>query len=470
MVFSSLAFLCAFLPVTFGLYCAMPGIRAKNALLLIASLAFYGYGEPVFVLLLVASALANWALGLCVLRADGSRRPSVLALAIALDLAVLVVFKYAGFFATTLNAITGWALPVPDIPLPVGVSFFTFQALSYVIDVYRGETPPEPNAARVMLYIALFPQLIAGPIVKWHDVADQMASRTITAQGAALGLRRFAVGLGKKVLLANRLAVVADALYAHDVIASGQLFAGSAWLAALAYALQIYFDFSAYSDMAIGLGRMFGFSFHENFNYPYASVSIKDFWRRWHISLSTWFKEYVYIPLGGNRKGRARAALNRLVVFFLCGLWHGASWTFVAWGLFHGIFLLLEDYVPVLRKLPRPLGHLYCLLVVLVGWVLFRAEDFGDAVAVLGQMVRPEAPDALQWQLFVRQLTPGFIAALAVGAVACLPVLPWIRARLGQSKDGLRTALGFGAAALLMGVCLLELSAGGYNPFIYFRF
>lgn len=471
MVFSSLSFLCVFLPVVLVLYRLMPSLRTKNVLLMVASLVFYAYGEPVYVLLMMASALCNYAWAMLLRAASPVRRRVVMALAVAQNIGVLCVFKYAGWLVETLNVITGFDVPVPQIALPIGISFFTFQAMSYVVDVYRGEVECERSFVRILLYISLFPQLIAGPIVKYHDIADELVDRTQTLGGFARGLRRFIVGLSKKVLVANYMAVVADAMFAApatDVNAVG------AWMGVMAYALQIYFDFSGYSDMAIGLGWMFGFHFKENFRHPYASASVREFWRRWHISLSTWFRDYLYIPLGGNRKGRARAALNRVIVFFLCGLWHGASWTFVFWGLYHGLFLLLEEYLPFFAKdagngkgagaMRRVLGHVYLVLVVLVGWVFFRAESidqgfFWVSTMFTGWVFTPNAT-----ALVMSLLTPLNLCVFAVGCVTCLPVLDRLR---GNAVLG---RISWVATLALLVLCLLSLSTGTYNPFIYFRF
>lgn len=329
MVFSSLTFLCIFLPAVFLLYTLIPSLKAKNTLLIIASLIFYAYGEPVYVLLMIASSLVNYICALNCADRERTKSKVFLAAAIVINLGLLAVFKYTGMFVTSLNTLAGLKIPVPEIALPIGISFFTFQALSYVIDVYRGTVERQKNYFHVLLYISFFPQLIAGPIVKYRDISESIASREQNAKDVARGMRRFICGLCKKVLIANAMGQVADVIFSNDIAA---LSAFPTWLGAVAYLFQIYYDFSGYSDMAIGLGRMFGFRFKENFLYPYAATNIQDFWRKWHISLSTWFKEYLYIPLGGNRKGKARTVLNRLIVFFLTGLWHGANWTFVVWG------------------------------------------------------------------------------------------------------------------------------------------
>ena len=470
MVFSSLAFLCVFLPVVFLLHQVILGMPGKNALLVIASLVFYAYGEPVYVLLMIASTLVNWAFGVLIGRttADGARKAQV-GFAIAVNLAFLAVFKYASMAVGTVNGMFGIALPVPDIALPIGISFYTFQAMSYVIDVYRGDVQAQRNYANVLLYISFFPQLIAGPIVKYHDVAPQLTERHASLDDIAQGFRRFCVGLGKKVLVANVMAVAVDNVFSAPL---DEVNVAVAWIAALAYLMQIYFDFSGYSDMAIGMARMFGFHYRENFNYPYASTSVKEFWRRWHISLSTWFLKYLYIPLGGNRKGRARTVANKMIVFLLCGLWHGASWTFVVWGLIHGLLLLMEEYVPV-HKLPKPVGWLYTVLAVTFAFVLFRADSFAQGGAIISQMVVGWHFEHGCVALAMQQLTPLFIVTFLVAVVAALPVKQHVRERLANASVTTQVAAevaGYVLALFLLVVCLLDLSGGGYNPFIYFRF
>lgn len=471
MVFSSLSFLCVFLPAVLVLYRLMPSLRAKNVLLMLASLVFYAYGEPVYVLLMIASSLFNYVWALLLDGGTAARRRAVMVLAIVQNLGVLCVFKYAGFLVSSFNAATGLAVPVPQIDLPIGISFFTFQALSYVIDVYRGEVQAQRNFVRILLYISLFPQLIAGPIVKYHDVAEELSDRRQTLDGFMRGVRRFIIGLSKKVLVANYMAVVADTMFAAP---SDQVNALGAWVGILAYMLQIYFDFSGYSDMAIGLGWMFGFHFKENFKHPYASTSVREFWRRWHISLSTWFRDYLYIPLGGNRKGRARAAFNRIVVFFLCGLWHGASWTFVFWGLYHGVFLLLEQYVPFFNRNGgtgkdasigrRAFGHVYLILVVIIGWVFFRADTIDQGFFWVATMFTGWSFDASSMALVMSLLTPLNLVVFAVGCVTCLPVLDRLRGRAAFERAS------WACTVALLALCLLSLATGTYNPFIYFRF
>ena len=364
---------------------------------------------------------------------------------------------------------TGLGLPDPQIALPIGISFYTFQAMSYVIDVYRGDVEAQRSYPKVLLYIAFFPQLIAGPIVKYHDVEAQLSERHASLSDIAAGFRRFCIGLGKKVLIANTMAVAVDSIYAAQL---DHVNIAVAWIAALAYLMQIYFDFSGYSDMAIGMARMFGFKYQENFKYPYTSPTVQVFWRRWHISLSTWFRQYVYYPLGGNRKGRPRTVLNKLAIFFLCGLWHGASWTFVVWGLIHGFFLLLEEYLPI-RKLPKPIGIVYTLLVVTVAFVLFRSDSFVQGGTIIAQMFTGWHFEYACVELAMRQLTPLFVITFAIAIVAATPIKGAIEQRIEAASDSTAMVLEIASYVLaiaLLVLSLLALSGGGYNPFIYFRF
>ncbi|MGI6181012.1 MAG: MBOAT family O-acyltransferase [Agathobaculum sp.] len=458
MVFSSAIFLFVFLPVVFLLDRLARGLRVKNLLLLIASLVFYTFGQPVYLPLLLLSVVLNY---FCGLLAAGRRPKLGVALAAAGGLGLLGVFKYADFLIGSLNSAFGLALPLTGIALPIGISFFTFQGLSYVIDVYRDRTVVSRSFVKVLLYISFFPQLIAGPIVKYHDIDREIDERHTSAEETALGIRRFICGLSKKLLISNAMGRMADAVFALPAGDIGML---AAWLGAICYTLQIYFDFSGYSDMAIGMGRMFGFHFKENFNYPYTATTIKEFWRRWHISLSTWFRDYLYIPLGGNQKGAVRTWLNRFIVFFATGLWHGASWNFVLWGLWHGLFSVLEDCgaLPVKKLKGKPAGHIYTLLVVIVGFVLFRAETLGQAGAVLAAMF---TGFGLQWSgtaAVCALMTPAFLVTLAAALVLSAPVVK----RITPKNDGWTLA----GSYVLLALCMLNLSAGTFNPFIYFRF
>lgn len=468
MVFSSMTFLCVFLPIVFLLYYLLPSLHMKNGLLIFASLLFYAYGEPVYVLLMLFSIVMNYLFGRMLGVRNPKTRKAVVALAVCVNLGLLFVFKYIDMILQTVNQISHSEIPMANLALPVGISFFTFQAMSYVIDVYRGEAKIEKNLFNVMLYISFFPQLIAGPIVKYHDIHEQIRSRKADMREIAEGMRRFILGLAKKVLISNTMAAAADSLFAANAADLNIL---SAWAAAISYMFQIYFDFSGYSDMAIGMGHMFGFEFQENFRHPYVSASIKEFWRRWHISLSTWFKEYLYIPLGGNRKGKVRTCVNKLIVFFSTGLWHGANWTFVIWGLWHGFFMLLEEVIPI-RKVPKVLRHVYAMLVVCVGFVMFRADTFAQGMMMIGKMFAGWEFQIGQMQLVTEQMTPLFLVTLAVAAVGCTPILQkvksWTECTFVRSRTVIPVSYCISIVLLLL--CIMSLSSGTYNPFIYFRF
>jgi len=464
MVFSSLVFISVFLPAVLLVYWLLPSIAGRNALLLAASLLFYAYGEPVYVFLMIVSSLFNYACALWIERCRKHGR-GILAAAVAVNLVTLCVFKYAAFLAELLISATGLDFPVPRIALPVGISFFTFQAMSYVIDVYRREVQPQRNFMYVLLYISLFPQLIAGPIVKYHDVEKELSGRSFDAEEAARGIRRFIAGMGKKVLIANDMGVIADTLFTAP-LAHINMF--GAWLGAAAYMLQIYFDFSGYSDMAIGMGHMFGFHFKENFRYPYGAATIRDFWRRWHISLSGWFREYLYIPLGGSRKGRARTCINKFIVFACTGMWHGANVTFLFWGLFHGALLMMEEFVPFFRKENRGwkkiLGHIYVVLAVMIGFVFFRADTMSQGACWVYKMFAGFSLEDTAVRLVLSLLTPVHLAAFAAGIAVSMPVME----QIGKAER-LQKILWPSSLVLLL-VCMLSLAGGTYNPFIYFRF
>ena len=469
MVFSSAVFLFIFLPVVFVLSRVLPAIRAKNILLLIASLLFYAFGEPVYILLMLASIVVNFTAGRLLPLCGKGLDKLVLALAVVLNLGMLSLFKYTDFFLTTVNQVFSLEIPLTGIALPVGISFFTFQGLSYVIDVYRDREMCAKSIVKLALYISLFPQLIAGPIVIYHDVANQIDHRETTPELTADGIRRFVLGLGKKLLLANTAGRMADLVFTAT---AQQLDIRVAWLGALCYCLQIYFDFSGYSDMAIGLGRMFGFQFLENFNYPYVSSSIKEFWRRWHISLSSWFRDYLYIPLGGNRKGKLRTEVNKGIVFFCTGLWHGASWNFVLWGLWHGVFIILEDLLPKGGKVRRAIGHVTTPLIVLLGFVLFRADTLGDAGRIFSQMFTG-VDFTLQSDALLRTLlSPLNILTVVLGTAFSLPLLPKMNAYAqgeGKAAAALRAGSYLACGGLFL-LCVMNLAGSAFNPFIYFRF
>ncbi|MGD0615251.1 MAG: MBOAT family O-acyltransferase [Verrucomicrobiota bacterium] len=472
-----------FLPVVLAV-CALPGLKLRNALLLVFSVIFYAWGEVLFVFLMLGSALLNYFLGRWVDRETGvTRRKWAVGVAVALNIGTLAFFKYANFMVGNLNLLLGvfhlGAVRMVPVRLPIGISFFTFHALSYVIDVYRRKWASAKTPCDVALYIFFFPQLIAGPILRWSAIAPQLARRAVSREGFAEGVRRFVGGLAKKMIVANVMAAPADKLFG---LSGRELTPSLAWLAVGCYTLQIYFDFSGYSDMAVGLGKMFGFQFIENFNFPYTAQSIRAFWRRWHISLSSWFRDYLYIPMGGNRCPVWRNHLNLVIVFFLCGLWHGASWTFVIWGLYHGIFLVIERtrFGQWIDGLPRPLRHGYALVVVMAGWVLFRADSFGQAVTMLGNLVGVTGgvdPN----QKVARYWNAELACSIGCGVLFAMPAWEWIldRARAvrrllpGMTGTVAETA-GLGLELLLV-VALLLISAawlagGTYNPFIYFRF
>ena len=464
MVFSSLTFLFAFLPVTLLGYRLLPK-KLRIGFLLLASLIFYAWGEPLYVFLMIGSILVNWLIGFKV-AGDGPRRKPWLVLAIALNLSLLLVFKYTGLIWDTVKGL--FPSPLCDktvaIRLPIGISFFTFQIMSYVIDVYRGNAQAQRSPVVFGAYVSMFPQLIAGPIVRYVDIEAQLDRPDLSLESFSRGVELFAVGLGKKVLLANGVAV----LWRELSQMPGQTGVLGAWVGLLAYTFQIYFDFSGYSDMACGLGRMLGFRFVENFHYPYVAESVTDFWRRWHISLSTWFREYVYIPLGGNRRGLQRQIVNLLIVWMLTGLWHGASWNFLLWGLYYGVLLILEKLFlgKLLHKLPKLLRQLITFLIAALGWGIFYFTDFGALGVFFASLAgvgnpRLVTPAAWAWVL-------GYLPLLLVCAVASTPLGANVSKRLESRRAWPWVRLVLGAALFLL--CLGALASQSYNPFIYFRF
>ena len=461
MVFSSGIFLFLFLPIVLLIY-YNPLIRSRsfrNIFLFLASIIFYAWGEPVYVLLMLSSIVVNWLFGRCIMA--GKNSTVIAALAVVYNLAFLFVFKYLDFAITNCNNLLNLSIPLFGIELPIGISFYTFQAMSYVIDVKRKPELAQRSLLNVGLYIACFPQLIAGPIVRYETVAQQIRERTESWNDVTVGLRRFLWGLAKKVILANNLSKFADLAFDGT-----ELSTALAWLGAAAYMLQIYFDFSGYSDMAIGLGRMFGFRFDENFNYPYAASGITDFWRRWHISLSTWFRDYVYIPLGGNRVRPARHILNLFLVWLLTGIWHGANWTFILWGLIYFLLLMLEKYTP-LKRVPKLIGHLYTLLAVCLCWVLFRAASLSSALEYLKAMFGA-APLGIWDGNASIVLTNGFVYFL-LGAILSFPIVPYFAKKTFVQKPAVQYLLAFFqllAFLLTIGFIL----SSSYDPFIYFNF
>jgi len=467
MVFSSTIFLFAFLPVVLaGYYLIREELR--NAFLLLMSLLFYAAGEPQFVFVMMASIVMNYILGILLWKAENKTflRRILLVLTLLVNLGILFYYKYYDFAVCNLNYFIGCALPVRNIALPIGISFFTFQGMSYVLDVYMGRTEVQKNPLHVALYIALFPQLIAWPIVRYTDVSQEIVSRKGSLDDFASGVQRFVIGLAKKVILSNQFALLADQTFGT---VPEQLGAGLAWLGAVAYTLQIYFDFSGYSDMAIGLGRMFGFHFRENFDYPYTAGSVTVFWRKWHISLSGWFRDYVYIPLGGNRKGNVYAHL--LTVFFLTGLWHGAAWHFIVWGLWHGFFLIVERMMRnrgTAVRLPRALKWLYTMLVVVIGWVFFRADGLIAALRYLKCMFGMSATDGFSAIYALQDYCVTFVVAI----LAMLPIAKKYH-YLRETYVVWEKASAFLEPLIFGGLWLLGIAytiSGTYNPFIYFNF
>lgn len=477
-------FLYLFLPIILILYYSVDH-RFRNLILLSASLFFYAWGELGYVLLMLFSVISNWLIGLSL--ENSKSRPMVsrlvLGSGIVLNLALLAFFKYGNFFVDNVNKIlvlTSFGqIDLPPVHLPIGISFFTFQAMSYIIDVYRNRANVQRRPDHLGLYISLFPQLIAGPIVRYSDVAQQITHRSVSLEDFQYGVQRFVLGLGKKILIANAMGAVADQVFS---LPSETLPASLLWLGMITYTLQIYYDFSGYSDMAIGLGRMFGFRFLENFNYPYSATSIQDFWRRWHISLSSWFRDYLYIPLGGNRKGAARTYFNMLAVFFFCGLWHGANWTFIVWGLYHGLFLIIErlGLGKILETLPRFAKHSYTAMVFMVGWVFFRAESLPKALEFLAGLGRFNASPYLDAHLFAA-LNLQFYIALIVGIIFAFPVLPTILSRFHQIENShsiawrylltpFKMLLPMVWITLIIIYSSAQLISGTHNPFLYFRF
>ena len=467
MLFSSLTFLYLFLPAVLLAYAVFPA-RLRNGALLAASLLFYFCGEPEYTLLILGETLVSYLIARWMAGAASPRlRRALLAAELLAALGALGLFKYADFAIGTVNALFGGALPLLHLALPIGISFYTFQTLSYVIDVYWGRLAAERNFVRYAAYVTLFPQLSAGPIVRYQDVAEDLCGRRMTADGLYEGLSRFVLGLSKKVLLANVLGqLVSDMTLAAERSVLG------AWLLAVGYALQIYFDFSGYSDMAIGIGRVFGLRFPENFNYPYLAHTVTDFWRRWHMTLSSWFRDYVYIPLGGNRRGLPRQLWNILIVWTLTGLWHGANWTFAAWGMYFALLLTLEKLflLRVLERLPRAVGRIYTLLAVLLSFVLFQSERFSAALALLSEMFGA-AGTALQSTAAVYALR-SYGLLLLMGCIGATPLPKKLAARLGARRwgAGALRVLTPAVLLLLLLLCTAYLADGSFNPFLYFRF
>ncbi|PKM73895.1 MAG: transcriptional regulator [Firmicutes bacterium HGW-Firmicutes-16] len=467
MVFSSILFMFIYLPVVLAVYYIVP-LKWRNPWLFVVNLIFYGWGEPVYIILMMFSIVVNYITGLFVGKYRDNDKPKAkvyLIINIVINLALLMFFKYYDLFATTLNQIPGLSFIQPlGVALPIGISFYTFQTMSYPIDIYRGDGDVQKNFISFGTFVALFPQLIAGPIIRYKDVASQLNFRASSPERFASGVRRFTIGLAKKVLIANNIGKLWDT---YSVMQSSDLSLVGSWIGILAFSLQIYFDFSGYSDMAIGLGRMLGFEFMENFNFPYISRSVTEFWRRWHISLGTWFRDYVYIPLGGNRKGKNRQLLNITIVWALTGFWHGASWTFMLWGLYYAAFLIFEKlyWLKVLEKAPRFVGHFYTVLVAVCGWVLFeltslsRCGMYYKAMFGFGSGGLFKPVDGFY--------LASFAVMFVVAIIACTPLLKNLYKKLPQKLQAYTTPA---AIVIILVVCTAYLVDATYNPFLYFRF
>ena len=468
MLFSSIVFLFTFLPAVMILYYLLP-VRFRNVILLLASLVFYAWGEPVYLFLMLLSILFNYFSGLDIARNLQDKRAAKRSLVfnLIINLAVLGFFKYEGFVLDTLNGILPVHISYHALPLPIGISFYTFQILSYIIDVYRGNVKVQTNLPNFALYVTMFPQLIAGPIVQYADVDEQLASREVSRTKFGEGSMYFIRGLAKKVLLANTSGMIFTEV---SGLAKGNIAVMTAWLGAFAYMFQIYFDFSGYSDMAIGLGKMFGFEFNMNFNYPYVSKSITEFWRRWHISLSSWFRDYVYIPLGGNRVSKIKHIRNLLIVWFLTGLWHGAAWNFVAWGLYYGVILIIEKYLlsPVLDRLPDIVRHIYSIVLVVIGWVLFFSSSFGQAADYIRVMFGAGAHGFADRESMY--LLTSILILWLILIFGSTPLVHFRYEHMLRTKKWNTTIINSVVYAALFIVCIAYLVTETYNPFLYFRF
>lgn len=475
MIFSSMLFLWLFLPIFILIYYIIDK-KYKNVFLVIASFIFYGWSKPSYLILILLVILISYFSGILIYRQDNKiKRKYLLIVSLIVNLGILAYFKYFNFVASNLNSLIGKEIMgLRDIILPLGISFYMFQSLSYLIDIYRsknnnGEIKVQTNIVNLALYIVLFMKVTQGPIIKYHDFYEQIENRESNVEKTAYGIKRFILGLSKKVLLANTLGLVADDIFA---LSTNDITTTIAWLGIVCYTLQIYFDFSGYSDMAIGLGEMFGFTFIENFNYPYLSKSIQEFWRRWHISLSTWFKEYLYIPLGGNRKGNTRTYVNLIIVFFITGLWHGSSWNFIFWGIFHGIFLVIErvGFGKLLEKNKlKVLNHIYAILVVMVGWVFFRADNLKYAIEYIYKMFIPTNVEGLYNASFFINKEVLLVLVISILLSGVLQkFIPKIQKIVYERKE--TNSLSILVLVMLLFICIVSVANGTYNPFIYFKF
>ncbi len=465
MVFSSFTFLFIFLPLVLLTYFLAKKRQLRNIVLLVFSLIFYAWGEPVYVLLMLLSIIVNYFIALKIERRKRGKKKWMI-IDVIFNLGVIGFFKYGNFMIQNINSIFHSNIGEMDLALPIGISFYTFQVLSYVIDVYRKTVPAQKSIVNLGMYVTLFPQLIAGPIVRYETVAEEIENRKENFTEVVEGLKRFFIGLGKKVLIANQMALIADTIYGGDLATTGTV---SLWLAAISYTLQIYFDFSGYSDMAIGLGRMFGFHFLENFNYPYIAKSITDFWRRWHISLSTWFRDYVYIPLGGNRVSKFKWLRNILVVWLLTGLWHGASWNFILWGVYYGVILIIEKVFlgRIIEKLPKVLQHIYALFFIIIGWVIFRVEDFSQMGIVLQKMFTWQASSIID-NIVLNFDVFSSLPYILIGIIGSMPLWTKVREKRKQTNSYLIVSNLWSFGIFMLSICFLLVAT--YNPFIYFRF
>ena len=471
MTFSSLTFTTLFFPAVLILYFICTDLRWRNGVLLVASLIFYSWGEPIWVLAMIGSTAINYVAAMLIDRASSpGLRKTALVVGAAASLAVLFYFKYAAFLVNSVTSLFGVSFSIPVLELPIGISFYTFQVLTYTVDVYRGKSPVQRDPFKLMLYVSCFPQLIAGPIVQYSDLAVMLDERESTLEGFTEGMKRFAVGLSKKVLLANVCGLIIEEL--PSAAGAGGMSVLGAWYISVLYSLQLYFDFSGYSDMAIGMGRIFGFTYKENFNYPYISKSASEFWHRWHISLGSFFRDYVYIPLGGNRRGRARTALNLAIVWALTGLWHGASWNFVIWGLYYGVLIILEKLVlaDFREKLPGAAQHIAALFLIVVGWTVFYYTDMGCLGRHLGAMFGIGAA-GLSDPVTMAVIRKYTVLPL-IAAIASLPILPRLKAWLAKHEklDGAADIASLVCLTALMLLSMIFIVGQSYNPFIYFRF
>ncbi len=480
MVFSSLLFVFAFLPLNLLFYTLAPNIKTKNAVMLLFSLIFYAWGEPVYILLMLGMTFIDWGLTILIAKSEGiyRRRRFLIFLIVFINLLLLGIFKYGNFALANFSLLTGVAHNIPNIALPIGISFYTFQLITYCVDVYRGEVPAQKNFFTLLLYVSMFHQCIAGPIVRYQDVCEELMDRRVTAEDINEGIMRFSTGLFKKALLANTCAEIVAKLLVSDTAEAVILSSRSAvslWVGMAAFAMQIYFDFSAYSDMAIGMGRMIGIHYNENFDHPYMSSSVSEFWRRWHISLGTFFRDYVYIPLGGSRKGKSRTIFNLFIVWGLTGLWHGASWNFLFWGLYFFLFIAIEKLFlgKVLSKL-KILSNIYLLAVVLFGWILFKFENLSDIVTVLKGMFGMNGNAVLDFE--TETTIKSYIIFIVFAVICCTPIFSKLYANI-KSRAMVKpfvmviyTAINIVVPVLLLAVSVMQLVGGSYNPFLYFRF